>query len=96
MANNYEAVFILSSKLSENELKDTTEGLRKLIESKNNVKITDTLADTRQFAYMIKKETKGTFVTIKFEAPPETISLIKDDIKHREEILRSTFIKKEK
>lgn len=95
MERNYEAIFILSSRLSENEIKDVSEELKKIIEANNNVKILDTLVETRQFAYPIKKEMKGTYITYKFIAPPETISNIKDAIKHREEILRSTFVKKE-
>jgi small subunit ribosomal protein S6 len=95
MDRNYEAIFVISSKLSENEIKDIAEELKKLIESKNNAKILDTLVEPRQFAYPIKKETKGTFITYKFQAPPETISNIKGEIKHREEILRITFVKKE-
>jgi small subunit ribosomal protein S6 len=96
MERTYEAIFILSSKLSENDLKDRAEELKKLIESNSGVKIIESLVEAKQFAYPIKKETKGTYLTYKFQAPTETISNIKDAIKHREEILRSTFINKEK
>lgn len=96
MERNYEGIFILSSKLSENETQNMAEELKKIIESNENVKILETLVEPKQFAYLIKKETNGTYLTYKFQAPPETINNIKDAIKHREEILRSSFINKEK
>jgi len=95
MDKNYEAIFIVSSKLSENDTKALTEELKSLIESNPGVKILDSSTEARQFAYPIKKETKGNYLKYKFAAPPETIQNIKEAIKHREEILRSTFIKKE-
>jgi small subunit ribosomal protein S6 len=95
MQRNYDAIFIISSKLSENEIKNITDELKNLIEVDNGAKVSDTLVEPRQFAYPINKETKGTFITYKFNGPPETISKVKDAIKHREEILRTTFVKKE-
>jgi len=95
MDKNYEAIFIVSSKLSENDTKALTEELKSLIESNQGVKMLDSSTEARQFAYHIKKETKGSYLKYKFTAPPETIQNIKEAIKHREEILRSTFIKKE-
>lgn len=95
MERNYEAIFIISSKLSENEVKDISEEFKNIIAVNDKVKVLETSVEMRTLAYPIKKETKGTFLTYKFNAPPETISNIKDAIKHREEILRSTFIKKE-
>jgi small subunit ribosomal protein S6 len=95
MDKNYEAIFIISSKLSENDIKALTEEMKSLIESNQGVKMLESFVEARQFAYLIKKESKGTYLRYKFTAPPETISKIKEAIKHREEILRSTFIKKE-
>jgi ribosomal protein S6 len=95
MDRNYDAIFVISSKLSENEIKDITEELKKIIELNKNTKVTETLVEPRQFAYPINKETKGTFITYKFQGPPDTINNIKTEIKHREEILRTTFVKKE-
>lgn len=95
MVRNYEAIFVISSKLNENETKEFSEKLKKTIEATQGVKIINSTMESRQFPYPIKKETKGTFLTYNFEAPPQAIQSIKEEIKHWEEILRSTFIKKE-
>jgi len=95
MERNYEAIFIISSKLSENEVKDISEEFKNIIAANDKIKVLETSVEMRTLAYPIKKETKGIFLTYKFNAPPETISNIKEAIKHREEILRTTFIKKE-
>lgn len=95
MQRNYDAIFVISSKLSENELKEITEEIKKIIENNENVQNVEVSVESRPFAYPIKKEKKGTFITYKFSAPPETISKIKDAIRHREEILRTTFVKRD-
>jgi small subunit ribosomal protein S6 len=95
MLRNYEVIFAISSKLNENETKDFAEKLKKILEDTKDVTITNSSLEARQFPYLIKKESKGTFVTYNFQAPPEAIHNIKEEIKHRDEILRSTFIKKE-
>ncbi len=95
MQRNYDAIFVISSKLSENELKSITDELKKIIETNENVQNIEIAIEPRQFAYPIKKETKGTFITYKFSGPPDTISKIKEAIKHREEILRTTFVNKD-
>lgn len=95
MIRKYEAVFALTSKLNENETKEYAEKLKKIIEGSGDVKIIDSAMDARNFPYLIKKESKGTFVTYGFEAPPESIQKIKEELKHRDEILRVTFVKKE-
>lgn len=95
MDRNYEAIFIVSSKLSDNDVKALSEEMKSLIEANPGVKMLEVALEARTFAYPIKKETKGTYFRYNFTAPPETIGKIKDAIKHREEILRSTFIKKE-
>lgn len=95
MVRTYEAVFAISSKLNENETKEYADKLKKIIENSPDTKIIDTAIEARNFPYLIKKENKGTFVTFSFEAPPEAIKQIKEELKHRDEILRTTFIKKE-
>ncbi|MBS4015147.1 MAG: 30S ribosomal protein S6 [Candidatus Latescibacteria bacterium] len=95
MLRNYEVIFAISSKLNENETKDFAEKLKKILEATKDVTITSSTMEARQFPYLIKKESKGTFMTYTFQAPPEAIQSIKEEIKHREEILKSTFIKKE-
>ncbi|MEO0076549.1 MAG: 30S ribosomal protein S6 [candidate division WOR-3 bacterium] len=95
MQRNYEAIFIVSAKLSENEVKDLSEQYKNIIMVDDKVKIIETSIENRQLAYPIKKQTKGIFIKYKFSATPDVISKIKDAIKHREEILRSTIIKQE-
>lgn len=95
MERKYEAVFIISSKLSDEELNNLKDELRNIIAQQQDVKILETTSQQRNFAYPIRKETKGTYLTIRFTAPPTVIAQIKEIIKHREEILRTAFIKKE-
>lgn len=95
MDRNYEAIFIITPKLSDNDVKALSEEMKSLIETNSGVKMLESVMEARKFAYPIKKETKGTYLRYEFTAPPETISKIKAAIKHREEILRCTFIKKE-
>ncbi|MCX7785775.1 MAG: 30S ribosomal protein S6 [candidate division WOR-3 bacterium] len=95
MERQYEAVFIISSKLSEEELNNLKDELRNIIAQQQDVKILETISQQRNFAYPIKKETKGTYLTIRFTAPPSVIAVVKEAIKHREDILRTAFLKKD-
>ncbi len=95
MERNYEAVFIISSKLSEEELNNLKDELRNIIAQQQGAEILETVAQQRNFAYPVKKETKGTYLTIRFSAPPTATAGVKEAIKHREEILRTAIIKKD-
>jgi ribosomal protein S6 len=96
MVREYKAIFIISSKLSEDDTKRFIEQLKETIVQNNGTELINSKVETKALPYPIKKETKGTYFTVEFKSAPEVIKRIKEDLKHRDEILRLTIIRKEK
>ncbi|MEO0072574.1 MAG: 30S ribosomal protein S6 [candidate division WOR-3 bacterium] len=95
MQRTYKAIFIISSKLSEAESKKFIEELKQIMSKNNNLEIIDSKTEFSNLPYLIRKETKGTYFTVEFKTTADAISKIKEELKHRDEILRLTIIRKE-
>ncbi|MCS7258547.1 MAG: 30S ribosomal protein S6 [candidate division WOR-3 bacterium] len=95
MQRIYKAIFIISSKLSENESKQFIEELKQIMTKNNNLEILNSKTEVANLPYPIRKETKGTYFTVEFKTTADVISKIREELKHRDEILRLTIIRKE-
>lgn len=89
---DYEAVFILSSKLSEVEVDKFVEELKKSIETAKGTSIVEEKVEKRSMFFSIKKQKEGIYLIYSFTAPADAIEKIKADFKHNESVLRYQFL----
>jgi small subunit ribosomal protein S6 len=52
--------------------------------------------EERKFAYIVKGQRRGVYLLVYFNAPPESIVLVKKDLKLAENVLRSLIVKVDK
>jgi small subunit ribosomal protein S6 len=88
----YEAVFILSPKLSKEDVQKVADALKKSIESAKGGNIVEEKTERRPLNFAIKKQREGIYMIYKFTAPPDAIEKVKEDFKHNESVLRYAFI----
>jgi len=89
---DYEAVFILSPKLSKEDVQKIADELKKSIESAKGENIVEIKTEKRPLNFAIKKQKEGIYMIYKFSAPTDAIEKVKEDFKHNESVLRYAFI----
>jgi len=92
---NYEAMFIFRADLDEETLEKEVGELQTIIKDTGQGSVTFEKIGTKTLAFPVKKRNEGFYVCYNFEAQPATIVKIKEEIKHRDNILRSLFLTKE-
>ena len=91
----YETVFIARQDLTDNQLKDTTDALSKII-ADNGGKVHKTENwGLRKFAYKINKSSKGHYVLLEIEAPSEAVIEMERQMGLNEDIVRSLTTREE-
>jgi small subunit ribosomal protein S6 len=93
--NNYEAMFIFRADLDEETLEKEVGELGTIIKNSGQGNVTFEKIGTKTLAYPVKKRNEGFFVCYTFQGPSTTISKIKEEIKHHDNILRSLFLAKD-
>jgi small subunit ribosomal protein S6 len=93
--NNYEAMFIFRADLNEETLEKEVNDLAMIIKGQGQGNVTFDKIGTKTLAYPVKKRNEGYFVCYNFQGPNTAIVKIKDEIKHRDNILRSLFLAKD-
>ncbi|MEO0093390.1 MAG: 30S ribosomal protein S6 [candidate division WOR-3 bacterium] len=89
---DYEAVFILTPKLSKETVQKLANELKKNIETAQGEKIIEEKIEKRPLQYPIKKHKEGIYLIYKFSAPPTAITKIKEAYKHNESVLRYSIL----
>lgn len=89
---DYEAVFILSPKLSQDDIKKVGDDLKKSIETAKGENIVELKNEKRTMYFPIKKQKEGIYLIYRFTAPPDAVEKVKADFKHNEAVLRYAFI----
>ncbi len=84
---------ILEPNLSENDVARVTDELTNLITKLGAARILDIRTERRAFAYPIKKHREGTYIFIHFQGPSQLPIKTREELKHREEILRLAFFR---
>jgi len=92
----YEAMFIFLPQLEEDKLDKEIKAVEKIIKDKGEGEIQVENLGKRTFAYKVEKQNEGFYVNYTFDAPPSAILKIKEDLKHRGNILRYVLFLKEK
>ena len=86
--NRYETVFILTPVLSEDQMKDTVDKFKSVLENAN-AKITSLESwGLKKLAYPIQHKKTGFYNLIEFDAEPETIAKLELEYKREERVLR--------
>ncbi len=91
--NSYEAVVILTSKLSEEETQETMNKIKELISSNGEVVSVDEWGK-RKLAYEIKHEEEGQYFLFTFNAEAKFISEFERVLRINSQVLKHMVIKK--
>ncbi len=93
---NYEAMFIFNPNLKEEQLEKETAGVEKIIKTSGAESVRYENIGKKVLAYSIAKQKEGFYVNYEFTIHPAKITEIKNQLKHRDNILRFMIISKEK
>lgn len=91
--NNYELTLIVDPNLSEKDLERLREEIVNLIKSHGAETVYGVKTERRAFAYPIRKNREGTYFFIPFRGPATLPEKVRQDLLHREEILRLSFFR---
>lgn len=91
---NYEIMYIISNKITAEEIEGVKDKVREIIRSSGGKINEETDWGTRELAYKIKKEKKGTYIIIKAQLEAGKIMEIKNQFKSILEILRIIILKR--
>lgn len=92
----YELAYLISSDVTEEELKNNTEKVISLIQEEGGVLGNLGKPEKRKLGYPIKGKQEAFLVCVDFSINPEKIKKIKDVIDSKSEILRDIITVKEK
>ncbi len=93
--NKYEAMFILSPSLNEEELTKLKSSLsHEIQQNQGKVEGAQDLGK-KKLAFVIKKQKDGFYHVINFEANPSSIKTLKDSYRLNETILRVLILRRE-
>jgi small subunit ribosomal protein S6 len=91
----YEGMFLADPAKASTEWNEVMQHITDLL-GKNGGKILQSAKwAERKLTYPIKRRNRGTYILTYFDAPPESITKIKDDFKLSEIILRTLILAKE-
>lgn len=90
---NYEMMYILSTKLDNDKQKQKIENINKFFID-NQIELTkSTELGLKEFAYPIKKENQGYYMLIKFVSEPEKLNVLTHYLRFDNDILRYLIVK---
>lgn len=93
---NYEAMFIFRPQLEEKTLEKEIEAVERIVKEKSDGKVSFENLGKKTLTYPIEKNNEGYYVNYNFTALPSSIIKIKEDLKHRANIIRFIIFLKEK
>ncbi len=88
---NYEGMFIFHPELDEDKLMKEVNFVEKVIKNNGNGNVKYQIIGKKTLAYPVKKQNEGYYVNYQFNSLPAAIAKIRDELKHREKILRFVF-----
>lgn len=94
--NQYEAVFIMNPVLSAEQVRETVEKFKGLIESKEGKVLQEEDWGLKKMAYPIQHKRSGFYHLMEFEAPGEIIAPLEVEMKRDERIMRFLTMKMDK
>ena len=94
--NQYEAVFILTPVLSDEQMKETVDKFKGLLTDGGAELINEELWGLKKLAYPIQKKSTGFYVLIEFKAEPTLIKKLETNFRRDEKVIRFQTVKLEK
>ncbi|NPV14647.1 30S ribosomal protein S6 [candidate division WOR-3 bacterium] len=91
--NNYELTLIVNPNLSEKDGERLQEELVNLLKNHGAGKFYDIRTERRALAYPVRKHREGIYFFITFLGPADLPEKVRQDLMHREEILRLSFFR---
>lgn len=88
MTNRYEAVFILTPVLSEDQTKETVKKFKDLLHAGNGKVHHEESWGMRKLAYPIQKKSTGFYHLIEFESEPALVAKLETEYRRDERVIR--------
>ncbi len=94
--NQYETVFIMNPVLSDEQVRETVEKFKGLLESKDGKVLAEENWGLRKLAYPIQHKRSGFYHLMEFQAPGEVIENMEVEMKRDERIMRFLTVRMDK
>jgi len=88
MKNSYEAVFILTPVLSETQMKDTADKLKKILADNQADLVNEENWGLKKLAYPIQHKTTGYYFLFEFNSEPEALEAFELACRRDEKVMR--------
>lgn len=88
MKNNYEAVFILTPVLSEDQMKDTVKKFVTILKDNSADIINEEQWGLRKLAYPIQHKSTGFYNLVEFAVEPSVIDKLETEFRRDEKVMR--------
>ncbi len=92
----YEGMFIVDSTIANTDWDAAVKEAQDILKNKGAEILQSEKWEERKFTYKLKGQRRGTYLLMYFNATPDSISLIKKDLKLSENILRVLIVKVDK
>jgi ribosomal protein S6 len=89
--NHYELALLLRPDLAEKDVLKTTQEMKDLLTRLGASAIVSDRTERRALAYPVRKQTEATYIYIVCTGPADIPARVREELKHREEILRMGF-----
>lgn len=94
--NQYETVFIMNPVLSEEQVRETVDKFKGLLQAREGKVLQEENWGLRKMAYPIDHKRSGFYFLMEFQAPGEVISTMELEMKRDERIMRFLTVKMDK
>lgn len=94
--NQYETVFIMNPVLSEEQVRETVEKFKGLLEAREGKVLHEENWGLRKLAYPIQHKRSGFYHLMEFQAPGEAIGGMEVEMKRDERVMRFLTMKMDK
>lgn len=94
--NQYETVFIMNPVLSPEQVRETVQKFKGLIESKEGKVLHEEDWGLKKMAYAIEHKRSGFYFLMEFQAPGEIIAPLEVEMKRDERLMRFLTMKMDK
>lgn len=96
MMNQYEAVFIMTPVLSDQQMKETVEKFKNVLTESGAEIINEEEWGLKTMAYPIQKKSTGFYELFEFKAEPEVVNKLEVAFRRDERVIRYLTVKLEK
>ena len=94
--NQYETVFIMNPVLSDEQVRETVDKFKSLLESAEGKVLNEENWGLRKLAYPIQHKRSGFYHLLEFQAPGEAIEAMEVEMKRDERIMRFLTVRMDK